>query len=70
MRTVLAGALGEDAHVAGVASFLKLAEEVGWKTVYLGPAVPIERFLESIRRHNPDLVAVSYRLTRRRARRC
>jgi methanogenic corrinoid protein MtbC1 len=52
MRTVLAGALGEDAHVAGVASFLKLAEEVGWKTVYLGPAVPIERFLESIRRHN------------------
>jgi methylmalonyl-CoA mutase cobalamin-binding subunit len=63
MRTVLAGALGEDAHVAGVASFLKLAEEVGWKTVYLGPAVPIERFLESIRRHNPDLVAVSYRLT-------
>ncbi len=63
MRTVLAGALGEDAHVAGVANFLKLAEEVGWKTVYLGPAVPIERFLESIRRHNPDLVAVSYRLT-------
>ncbi len=63
MRTVLAGALGEDAHVAGVANFLKLAEEVGWKTVYLGPAVPIECFLERIRRHNPDLVAVSYRLT-------
>jgi len=63
MRTVLAGALGEDAHVAGVANFLKLAEEVGWKTVYLGPAVPIERLLESIRQHNPDLVAVSYRLT-------
>ncbi len=63
MRTVLAGALGEDAHVAGVASFLRLAEEVGWRTIYLGPAVPIERFLDSIRQHNPDLVAVSYRLT-------
>lgn len=63
MRTVLAGALGEDAHVAGVASFLRLAEEVGWRTVYLGPAVPIERFVESIRHHNPELVAVSYRLT-------
>lgn len=63
MRTVLAGALGEDAHVAGVASFLRLAEEVGWRTVYLGPAVPIAHFLESIRQHNPDLVAVSYRLT-------
>lgn len=63
MRTVLAGALGEDAHVAGVANFLRLAEEVGWRTVYLGPAVPIERFLEAMRHHNPDLVAVSYRLT-------
>ncbi|MFN4218023.1 MAG: cobalamin-dependent protein [Candidatus Bipolaricaulia bacterium] len=63
MRTVLAGALGEDAHVAGVASFLRLAEEVGWRTTYLGPAVPIERFLENIRQHNPELVAVSYRLT-------
>ncbi len=63
MRTVLAGALGEDAHVAGVASFLRLAEEVGWRTIYLGPAVPIEQFLEGIRQHNPDLVAVSYRLT-------
>lgn len=63
MRTVLAGALGEDAHVAGVASFLRLAEEVGWHTVYLGPAVPIENFLNAIRHHDPDLVAVSYRLT-------
>lgn len=63
MRTVLAGALGEDAHVAGVASFLRVAEEVGWRTVYLGPAVSIENFLSAIRQHNPDLVALSYRLT-------
>lgn len=63
MRKVLAGALGEDAHVAGVASFLRLAEEVGWQTVYLGPAVSIEHFLSAIRHHNPDLIAVSYRLT-------
>jgi methylmalonyl-CoA mutase cobalamin-binding subunit len=63
MRKVLAGALGEDAHVAGVASFLRVAEEVGWQTVYLGPAVSIENFLSAIRQHNPELVAVSYRLT-------
>lgn len=63
MRKVLAGALGEDAHVAGVASFLRIAEEVGWRTVYLGPAVSIENFLSAMRQHNPELVAVSYRLT-------
>ncbi len=63
MRKVLAGALGEDAHVAGVANFLRVAEELGWQTVYLGPAVSIERFLSAIRHHNPDLIAVSYRLT-------
>lgn len=63
MRKVIAGALGEDAHVAGVANFLRLAEEVGWQTVYLGPAISIESFLKAIREHDPDLVAVSYRLT-------
>ena len=61
--TVVAGALGEDAHVAGVAHFLALAEECGWRGVYLGPAVPVARFLDALREQNPALVAVSYRLT-------
>jgi methylmalonyl-CoA mutase cobalamin-binding subunit len=63
MRVMLGGALGECAHVAGVVNFLRLAEEEGWKTVYLGPAVEIERFIREIKRHDPELVAVSYRLT-------
>lgn len=62
-RLVIAGALGEDAHVAGVASFLRMAQEVGWETVYLGAAVPIESFVQAISKHDPGLVAVSYRLT-------
>jgi len=60
---VLGGALGEDAHVAGVNRFLALAAECGWRTEYLGPAVPVPKFLEAIRAHDPELVAVSYRLT-------
>ena len=28
-------------------NFLRLAEEAGWRTVFLGPAVPIERVLEA-----------------------
>jgi methylmalonyl-CoA mutase cobalamin-binding subunit len=62
-RSVVGGALGEDAHVAGVASFLRLADEVGWNTTYLGPAVPIEEFMKAIAKYDPELVAISYRLT-------
>ena len=45
-KTVVAAALGECVHVAGVLSFLRLAEIAGWRTVFLGPAVPIEDCLE------------------------
>ncbi|NLE99995.1 MAG: cobalamin B12-binding domain-containing protein [Anaerolineales bacterium] len=63
MKTVVAGALGECVHVAGVVNFLRLAEAAGWRTVFLGPAVPIEEFLAAVRRERADLVGVSYRLT-------
>lgn len=63
MKTVVAGALGECVHVAGVTRFLRLAESTGWRTIFLGPATPIDTFLEVARRENADLVGVSYRLT-------
>ena len=63
MKTVVAGALGECVHVAGVTSFLRLAEMAGWRTVFLGPAVSVERFVQAIKEENADLVGVSYRLT-------
>lgn len=62
-KTVVAGALGECVHVAGVVNFLRLAEAAGWRTVFLGPAVSIADFLRSARREIADLVGVSYRLT-------
>lgn len=62
-KTVIAGALGECVHVAGVANFLRLAESAGWRTVFLGPAVSIEAMLETARREKADLIGVSYRLT-------
>lgn len=62
-KTVVAGALGECVHVAGVSNFLRLAELAGWKTVFLGPAVPIDVFLDVARQEKADLVGVSYRLT-------
>ncbi len=62
-RVVIAAALGECVHVAGVVNFLRLAEMAGWKTIFLGPAVSIEAVLLAARQEGADLVGVSYRLT-------
>jgi len=44
-KTVIAAALGECVHVAGVSNFLHLAEQAGWKAIFLGPAVSVESLL-------------------------
>lgn len=62
-KTVLAAALGECVHVAGISNFLRLAEQAGWKTLFLGPAVSIEKVLEAAKREKADLIGISYRLT-------
>lgn len=68
-KTIIAGALGECVHVAGIANFLRLAEGAGWRTIFLGPAAPIGGFLQAAQQEcvNPEnetvLVGVSYRLT-------
>jgi methylmalonyl-CoA mutase cobalamin-binding subunit len=62
-KTVVAAALGECVHVAGVLNFLRLAESAGWRTVFLGPAVTVEQVLQSARAENANMVGVSYRLT-------
>ncbi|MCX8061980.1 MAG: cobalamin B12-binding domain-containing protein [Anaerolineales bacterium] len=62
-KTVVAGALGECVHVAGISRFLRLAEKAGWRTVFLGPAVPIGEMLRTAEAEKAELVGVSYRLT-------
>jgi methylmalonyl-CoA mutase cobalamin-binding subunit len=62
-KTIVAAALGECVHVAGVLNFLRLAEAAGWRTVFLGPAVAIGDVLRSAKKENAALVGVSYRLT-------
>jgi len=62
-KTVVACALGECVHVAGVVNFLRLAEQAGWRTVFLGPAVPPEEAIRTAEKENVDMLAVSYRLT-------
>jgi hypothetical protein len=69
-KIVIAGALGECVHVAGVCNFLRLAEEAGWHTIFLGPHSPVNTFLDTARQEQASLqpgddllVGVSYRLT-------
>ncbi len=62
-KVVVAAALGECVHVAGIMNFLRLAESAGWKTIFLGPAVSVEEVIAAAKREQADLVGVSYRLT-------
>lgn len=62
-KKILGASLGHCVHVAGILNFLKLAESHGYKSHFLGPAVSIKKLKEAIKRHNPDFVALSYRLT-------
>jgi hypothetical protein len=62
-KVVVAAALGECVHVAGVSNFLRLAEAAGWRTVFLGPAISIQEVIKAASREKADLVGVSYRLT-------
>ncbi len=60
---ILGGALGECVHVAGVLNFLRLAESQGYSVEFTGPATGIADFVDAAREVNPDVIAVSYRLT-------
>ncbi len=62
-RIIVAGALGNCVHIAGVLSFLNLARSIGFETIFLGPATSVVEFVNAIEEHKPELVAISYRLT-------
>jgi hypothetical protein len=62
-RLIVGAAIGDCVHVAGVVNFLNLAEQLGYETVCLGPAVAVDDLLEKVAALDPALVAVGYRLT-------
>src|SRR5579884_3861839 len=62
-KCIVGAAIGDCVHVAGVVNFLNLAEQLGYRTVCLGPAVSVETLLERVVALDPALVAVGYRLT-------
>lgn len=62
-RLIIGASLGNCVHVAGVAHFLSMAEDEGYDSLFLGPAVPVDVILEKVRELQPDMVSLGYRLT-------
>lgn len=62
-KVCLGASIGNCVHVAGVAHFLAIAEEEGYETIFLGPAVALQNLFEAIDKYKPDIVGISYRLT-------
>ncbi|NLE75831.1 MAG: cobalamin B12-binding domain-containing protein [Chloroflexi bacterium] len=60
---VLAGSLGDCLHVAGTLNFLRMAEEQGCHAECTGPATSVEAIVAAAQEVDPQIVAVSYRLT-------
>ncbi|MDI6782593.1 MAG: cobalamin B12-binding domain-containing protein [bacterium] len=62
-KKLIGASIGSCIHVGGLLSFLKLAEEQGYQSIYLGTALSVKEISDAIKFHHPDIVAISYRLT-------
>lgn len=55
--------MGDCVHVAGLYNFMRIAENEGYQTVFLGPAVDVAQLADALIKEKPDMVGISYRLT-------
>ena len=63
LGTVVIGTVKGDVHDIGKNLVTMMMEGAGFKVIDLGTNVPAEGFLDSIRKHNPDIVGMSALLT-------
>lgn len=63
MKKFLGAAIGNCVHVGGVVNFLRLVEEEGHQTEFLGAAVNIDRLINAVLDIKPDVVSIGFRLT-------
>ncbi|HSV31506.1 MAG TPA: hypothetical protein VLH40_05715 [Atribacteraceae bacterium] len=62
-KTIIGASLGNDVHVVGIYRFLTLAEEHGYRAVFLGPSVPVESIVAQAKTQHPERMIVGYRLS-------
>lgn len=63
MLKIIAGAIGSDIHTAGILNFLELAKSEKYEIFYAGSVLSVKKLIDFISETNPDLVAISYRLS-------
>jgi hypothetical protein len=63
MKKIVGACIGSCIHVAGILNFLSLARSHGYDTEFLGSALGIDKLKEELKKSDPDIVAVSYRLS-------
>lgn len=59
---IMGASIGSCVHNVGLLNFLNLAKQNECETVYVGSAVAVEELVELMGKHDPDMVALSYRL--------
>ena len=60
---IIGASIGNCVHVAGVAHFLNIADDEGYQTIFLGPAICVDTIIKNIKEHKPAIAALGYRLT-------
>ena len=60
---ILGASIGSCVHIAGVARFLNIAQDLGYETVFVGPAVKVDDIVSLAQEHKPEMIALGYRLT-------
>ncbi|MFH1073511.1 MAG: cobalamin B12-binding domain-containing protein [Candidatus Firestonebacteria bacterium] len=64
-KIIIGATIGGCVHAAGIINFLRLAADHGYKTEFLGVAVPLEIIFREVKKRKADIIALSYRLTAR-----
>ncbi|MGE5599493.1 MAG: cobalamin-dependent protein, partial [Bacteroidota bacterium] len=62
-KRILGATLAPCVHLGGLLGFLRLAEDCGHQTFFLGAAVAPADLTKAAREYRPDIIAVSYRLS-------
>ncbi|MFW9930145.1 MAG: methionine synthase [Candidatus Thorarchaeota archaeon] len=60
---ILTACIGQCVHVAGSYNFMLIARQLGYKTIFIGPATPISTIIDKINKFKPEIIGLSYRLT-------
>lgn len=60
---ILSATLGECIHTMSLMKFLEIAEKQGFQVDFVGAALSLDTIIREIKKKNPDVVVLSYRLS-------